>query len=613
MNAFWHRCSEWCLNMFEWTWHTSFEASVLLVFLVIIQLVLARWLTPAWRYAFSFLFVLRLLMPAVPFSPVSYQSLVPPMIHASPVPPAAMQSDTSRISGGATRKMPMERWKGSSAEFSTAARFNVFAGLWLIGVCAVMSVAVYRQWKWTRILRHASPVKDPSLRLVFKELQRQLRIRRRIRLIQHSAFPVPVVCGVFRPSVVLPGRVMTLLTAEQFRMVLLHELIHVRRWDVLQNWVLTIVTAVHWFNPLVWWGMNRLRDDRELLCDALILDRLKTQDRQFYGETLITLSKAFNQTTRDSNAVPILKNRTHLERRIHMIKSYRKHPRAASALAFAVLAGLIGLTFTEAQTTGQPPLNTADAIRLADMDPKTKQRSLRLQQRGVELLEKELAKQNARVAEQRNLVHEYQDRYSVPTDSQGNPVLPSEEASFQRLEDQIFDLRSEHEKAERMFSSLNSLIGDNPNYHAIADLTEDPLLQDLLSRLAEAEIELEVESSDKAEEHPAVKRLRVLNSTIEEQLMKRVRGIFASFETKSSMLEKSMIRLQQERQYLRQEAAKESYKYSPVLIAIRDLKNLERIRDAIQLRLLQEKMDQQLLEESVQPAQPEKSSTEAAE
>jgi hypothetical protein len=81
---------------------------------------------------------------------------------------------------------------------------------------------------------------------------------------------VPVTWGVVYPVVLLPADAAG-WTAERRRLVLLHELAHVERFDALTHAVSQLALALFWFNPLVLAAVRRLRTERERACDDLVL------------------------------------------------------------------------------------------------------------------------------------------------------------------------------------------------------------------------------------------------------------------------------------------------------------------------------------------------------
>ncbi len=98
----------------------------------------------------------------------------------------------------------------------------------------------------------------------------QLGIRQRVTLLLDDRRTIPVVWGVFRPRLLLPGESLE-WGDEQVRSVLLHELAHVQRRDTLVQWLTQIACALHWWNPLVWLAAWRLHAERERACDDLVL------------------------------------------------------------------------------------------------------------------------------------------------------------------------------------------------------------------------------------------------------------------------------------------------------------------------------------------------------
>jgi bla regulator protein BlaR1 len=74
----------------------------------------------------------------------------------------------------------------------------------------------------------------------------------------------PSLHGWLRPTLLLPRGFLVSFTREQLRYVVLHELAHLRRSDVLVNWIATAAQVLHWFNPLVRLAVMRLAEEREL-------------------------------------------------------------------------------------------------------------------------------------------------------------------------------------------------------------------------------------------------------------------------------------------------------------------------------------------------------------
>lgn len=101
------------------------------------------------------------------------------------------------------------------------------------------------------------------------ELTDRLGIRRRIRLLATDRIRVPAVLGTLWPCVLIPASLLSGTPVDYWRIILAHELAHIRRYDALINLVQMIVEALLFFNPMVWWLSCQVRVEREACCDAL--------------------------------------------------------------------------------------------------------------------------------------------------------------------------------------------------------------------------------------------------------------------------------------------------------------------------------------------------------
>ena len=125
-----------------------------------------------------------------------------------------------------------------------------------------------------------------------------MRITRHVDLAVCDRLVTPVLVGVVRPLILLPAAAMSGWSAEQFEMVLLHELAHVRRWDNLVNLIQRLVESALFFHPAVWIVSGWVRKEREHCCDEIVVRQ--TGKARAYVETLLTLSTS-GRGTRASN------------------------------------------------------------------------------------------------------------------------------------------------------------------------------------------------------------------------------------------------------------------------------------------------------------------------
>ena len=136
----------------------------------------------------------------------------------------------------------------------------LFAG-WL--AFGAMSVA--------RIIRRSRPLESPDWMNPLWEVADRLELDQAPRLVRSEDAKMPFACGLLHPTIVLPAECDS-WTLDRRRAVLLHELAHVRRRDLVGHTVGRFACALYWFHPLVWTAAKRLRSESERACDDLALN-----------------------------------------------------------------------------------------------------------------------------------------------------------------------------------------------------------------------------------------------------------------------------------------------------------------------------------------------------
>ncbi|MDQ5873512.1 MAG: M56 family metallopeptidase, partial [Acidobacteriota bacterium] len=120
-------------------------------------------------------------------------------------------------------------------------------------------------------------------------LAARLSVTRPVRLLESALVNVPTAIGALRPAILIPASVFTGLPARGIEALLAHELAHVRRHDYLVNLLQTLVEALLFYHPAVWWVSSRVRIEREECCDDLAI--AATGDARSYARALVRLEE----------------------------------------------------------------------------------------------------------------------------------------------------------------------------------------------------------------------------------------------------------------------------------------------------------------------------------
>lgn len=163
--------------------------------------------------------------------------------------------------------------------------------LWTLGILVGALWMIIRHRRYMSHLNQTSVAPDTNLG---REITRALRLSGlkstpdvRVSLMNDG----PMVCGLFRPVIVLPAAFTTQFTAPQRQLALLHELTHIKRGDLWTATAMMVFRLLSWPNPLVHMAWPRFRADQEAACDASVLRLTGEAARADYAETLLTAAK----------------------------------------------------------------------------------------------------------------------------------------------------------------------------------------------------------------------------------------------------------------------------------------------------------------------------------
>ena len=139
--------------------------------------------------------------------------------------------------------------------------------VWLLGVL-LLSLRPVLGCLRVQTLRSSglTPLSESNCQLA-QQLVDRLGIRHVVQFAQSALVEVPTVIGYLRPMVLLPVSSVTGLTTLELELILAHELAHIRRHDYALNLIQTVIEALLFYHPAMWWVSSHVRHERENCCD----------------------------------------------------------------------------------------------------------------------------------------------------------------------------------------------------------------------------------------------------------------------------------------------------------------------------------------------------------
>ncbi|MDB5390194.1 MAG: blaR1 2 [Planctomycetaceae bacterium] len=388
------------------------DSAALLVLVGLVWLAIRKQVAPQVGYCLFLLVPLKLLVPLSVTVPTAIAQWTPSTmvsvwfdgVHKPEIiktqPPIDGQIDSTRLDAAAPSESIFEELVTSqlaaaesvSTRESTAARPSlniapatnpvlddprqrqhlsmsaILALAWLFGVTLLLGRLVRSQLRFRAQLRRCKPLEESRLPVSLRELCQRAEITHKIRIVESDRVAAPAVWGIFRPTIILPYGIVASLSIPQLQWVLLHELAHIRRRDLLVLALQRFAAVLHFFNPAVWIANRMIHQLREYACDDLAVS-WNTGSSIESGEAFLQILRHANRGSRGlEGALGIfgLDSRASCFQRVRRLLETDRPIRTRSgpwAVCSLILLAVIGLPHLRAG--GDDPQTQAPAVTTA--------------------------------------------------------------------------------------------------------------------------------------------------------------------------------------------------------------------------------------------------------
>lgn len=321
----------------------------------------------AWAIALCGVIAVPLLARVIPFRlAVLPQAPIAVVRDNLPTTPAAAPVDDlegEKFKDKATPPAPLEATPTTQPKRLSWA--SLLPVIWLVGAGALLLRLIAGFWSLGAITRRARSLDNTDWTDVLDRTRAWMDVRERPTLLMSSRVAMPCTSGWRRAVIVLPDTALD-WDDERREMVLMHELAHIRRGDILWHLIAQVAVAIHWFNPLVWAAARRLRADAERAADDLVVGAGATPSD--YAAHLLDIVRGSPARREPASVVPFAQ-RSEFEGRLLAILESKgatmPSPRASLLTAALAVAAVIPV----AALSAARPAPMVDAVNEAAVMP----------------------------------------------------------------------------------------------------------------------------------------------------------------------------------------------------------------------------------------------------
>lgn len=386
----------WAIPWAEFMWSGLIDATLLLAIVALLWLPLRRRMSAQVGYCLFLLILVKLVVPIHVTAPGWLANLSPRNViggltawsaapNAQVVPEAAELSlwelSPPELSLGAgasgepgSGSSPLERIAGSPLTLPAVAAappLSLYAKLmlgWMVVVAVLFLRFVWVQGRMQRVIRQAMPLDPAALPVDFDGLRQLAGVRQPVHLVASPGLATPAVWGLFRPKLLVPPDLLEQLTANQLTWVLLHELAHIRRADLVVALVQRCVQIIYFFHPAVWLANWLIDHEREYACDDAALAACPFPRRDCGQGFLRIVERANAQPITIAPALGLFDGfftyKTFIRSRLMRILDTQRSVRpglSVGSTAFLLAMAVVVLPHLQAQQTKQDPQPVAAA------------------------------------------------------------------------------------------------------------------------------------------------------------------------------------------------------------------------------------------------------------
>ena len=315
----------------------SAVGGILAIFLLIVKPLTKRLFSPKWQY-YIWLSVLIVMVLPIKFN---LPEKSPNIVSTDAIFQTANQIKPAQIEQQPVQTIAFDKVSEISNIKAPEIPIDIIKILSLIWLFIALLIFLYKLIKYIIFVRKIS--KNSFADFGTQNILKKLTIRKTALL------DAPLIVGLINPTLYLPEYE---ISDSDLNYILMHELTHYKRHDLLYKWFTMLVSSIHWFNPLIYVVSKQIDEECEISCDYEeceiscdyeVCKNLSDNDKKYYMSMILE----FIQTSivkKRPLTTQMASSKTILKRRFTMIKNKKTTSKLVSVFSVMLALAMFSTT-----------------------------------------------------------------------------------------------------------------------------------------------------------------------------------------------------------------------------------------------------------------------------
>lgn len=316
----------------------SVYGSIVGIVILIVRTLLKDKISGKWTYLLWMILIIKLIVPFGPQSSISLFNKIPSNITNNLIVDSSViinralnsnnsyeQEDNEYIASNTDEKenkvLSINNNGSIDENISNLYKFiNILPLVWMAGFITTLFISIFMFFTLNKQVKIKKNIEDENIKFILEKSKNIMKIKTDINLIVNDDIRTPALCRIIKPTILFPNAMLD-LEDDEIKYILLHELSHYKRKDILVNYLLVLLQCVHWFNPFIWFFFKKIREDMELATDEMVVSKLNEDEYKNYARTIITIIERISIVPKNIGVLGIADDKKNVKKRIEMIKN----------------------------------------------------------------------------------------------------------------------------------------------------------------------------------------------------------------------------------------------------------------------------------------------------